>query len=109
MNLQLPKGVRDFPPEEKIARDKLIALLTSLFERFGFNPLETPAFERFDMLSAKYAGGAEILKETFTFQDQGKRELALRYDLTVPFARFVGMNPNLKNAVQALRYRQGFS
>jgi histidyl-tRNA synthetase len=96
MNLQLPKGVRDFPPEEKIARDKLIALLTSLFERFGFNPLETPAFERFDMLSAKYAGGAEILKETFTFQDQGKRELALRYDLTVPFARFVGMNPNLK-------------
>jgi histidyl-tRNA synthetase len=58
--------------------------------------LETPVFERFDMLSAKYAGGAEILKETFTFQDQGKRELALRYDLTVPFARFVGMNPNLK-------------
>jgi histidyl-tRNA synthetase len=96
MNLQLPKGVKDFPPEEKIARDKLIALLTSLFERFGFNPLETPVFERFDMLSAKYAGGAEILKETFTFQDQGKRELALRYDLTVPFARFVGMNPNLK-------------
>jgi histidyl-tRNA synthetase len=96
MELQLPKGVKDFPPEEKIARDKLIALLTSLFERFGFNPLETPVFERFDMLSAKYAGGAEILKETFTFQDQGKRELALRYDLTVPFARFVGMNPNLK-------------
>jgi histidyl-tRNA synthetase len=44
MELQLPKGVKDFPPEEKIARDKLIALLTSLFERFGFNPLGDAGF-----------------------------------------------------------------
>ena len=96
MKLQLPKGTRDFPPEEKILRDKLIGSLKAVFERYGFNPLETPMFERFDVLGAKYTGGAEILKETFTFQDQGKRELALRYDLTVPFARFVGMNPQLK-------------
>ncbi|MBR9693237.1 histidine--tRNA ligase [Candidatus Woesearchaeota archaeon] len=96
MNLQLPKGTRDFPPEEKILRDKLIGSLKVVFERYGFNPLETPMFERFDVLGAKYAGGAEILKETFKFQDQGKRDLALRYDLTVPFARFVGMNPQLK-------------
>ncbi len=96
MELQLPKGVRDFPPEEMILRNRLIATLQAVFERYGFNPLETPTFERLDVLSAKYAGGAEILKETFRFTDQGSRELALRYDLTVPFARFVGMNPQLK-------------
>jgi len=96
MELQLPKGVRDFPPEEMILRNKLISTLQKVFERYGFNPSETPTFERFDVLGAKYAGGAEILKETFKFKDQGDRELALRYDLTVPFARFVGMNPQLK-------------
>jgi histidyl-tRNA synthetase len=71
--------------------------------------LETPVFERFDMLSAKYAGGAEILKETFTFQDQGKRELALRYDLTVPLRALRRDESQPEDAVQALRYRQGFS
>ena len=96
MELQLPKGVRDFPPEEAIARDALLTKLKRVFERYGYNPLETPTFERMDVLAAKYAGGDEILKETFRFRDQGKRALGLRYDLTVPFARFVGMNPQLK-------------
>jgi histidyl-tRNA synthetase len=107
--LQLPKGVKDFPPEEKIARDKLIALLTSLFERFGFNPLETPVFERFDMLSAKYAGGAEILKETLHLprsREAGAR-LALRFDRALRALRRDESQP--EDAVQALRYRQGFS
>lgn len=96
MKLQLPKGTRDFPPEEKIMRDKVVNTLTKIFERYGFSPLETPIFERFDVLAGKYTGGSEILKETFKFTDQGDRELALRYDLTVPFSRFVGMNPQLK-------------
>lgn len=96
MELQLPKGVRDFPPEEMILRNRLITTLQKVFERYGFNPLETPSFERLDVLSAKYAGGAEILKETFRFKDQGGRDLALRYDLTVPLCRYVGMNPQLK-------------
>lgn len=96
MELQLPKGTRDFPPREKLVRDEIVGRLTALFRRYGFQPLETPAFERMDVLSAKYAGGAEILKETFRFTDQGERELALRYDLTVPLARFVAMNPQLK-------------
>ncbi|RMD58892.1 histidine--tRNA ligase, partial [Candidatus Parcubacteria bacterium] len=87
MKLQLPKGTRDFPPEEKIRRDELLRKLQRVFARYGFSPLETPTFERWEVLSAKYAGGAEILKETFRFTDQGKRELALRYDLTVPLAR----------------------
>jgi len=96
MELLQPKGVRDFPPEEKILRDKVIALLKEQFERYGFNPLETPVIERYEILSAKYAGGTEILKETFRFMDQGERELGLRYDLTVPLARYVAMNPNVK-------------
>ncbi len=90
------KGTRDFPPEEKIIRQKVIDQLREIFELYGFSPLETPVLERFDVLSAKYTGGAEILKETFTLKDQGKRQLALRYDLTVPFCRFVGMNQNMK-------------
>ncbi|MAH01915.1 histidine--tRNA ligase [Candidatus Woesearchaeota archaeon] len=96
MPLQLPKGTRDLRPEEAIVKDKIVATLKNVFEMYGYNPLETPAFERYDILASKYAGGAEILKETFKFEDQGKRELCLRYDLTVPMCRFVGMNPNIK-------------
>src|SRR3989344_4879381 len=96
MTPQLPKGTRDFKPEEAIARNKIVNALKDVFETYGYNPLETPSFERFDVLASKYAGGSEILKETFKFKDQGKRDLALRYDLTVPMCRFVGMNPNIK-------------
>jgi histidyl-tRNA synthetase len=96
MDIMQPKGVRDFSPEEKILRDKVVAVLKTYFELYGFNPLETPLLERYEVLSAKYAGGAEILKETFKFTDQGEREIGLRYDLTVPLARYVAMNPNVK-------------
>jgi len=96
MKLERSRGTRDFLPEEQIVRDGIVRTLTETFELFGFSPLETPIIERFDILSSKYAGGDEILKETFQFEDQGERELGLRYDLTVPFARVVGMNPQLK-------------
>ncbi|MBI5398982.1 histidine--tRNA ligase [Candidatus Woesearchaeota archaeon] len=96
MELLTAKGVRDFAPQDKIARQQVVDLLRTTFELYGFSPLETPIIERLDVLSAKYAGGAEILKETFRFKDQGERDLCLRYDLTVPLARFVGMNPSLK-------------
>ncbi len=90
------KGTKDFPPEEKILREKIMNLLIETFELYGFSPMETPILERYDLLASKYAGGAEILKETFKFTDQGKRELGLRYDLTVPLCRFIGMNPTIK-------------
>ena len=96
MELKTPKGTRDFPPEEKILRDQLTNTLKKVFELYGFSPFETPIMEHFEVLSSKYAGGAEILKETFALQDQGKRDLGLRYDLTVPLARFVAMNPRMK-------------
>ncbi len=96
MELQLPKGTRDFPPEEKIIVDKIVDALKEIFELYGYAPLDTPILEKFDVLSSKYAGGAEILKETFRLKDQGNRELGLRYDLTVPLARYIGMNPTIK-------------
>jgi len=120
MKLQLPKGTRDLKPEQMIIRNKIVNTLKDIFEVYGYSPLETPSFERFDILSSKYAGGAEILKETFKFKDQGKRDLGLRYDLTVPMCRFVGQNPNIKmpfkryqigevfrdGPVESARYRQ---
>ncbi len=96
MKLENARGTRDFLPEEKIRRDEVIRVLKETFELFGYSPLETPAIERFDVLSSKYTGGAAILKETFRMRDQGKRELGMRYDLTVPLARVVGQNPTLK-------------
>ncbi len=96
MELQLPKGTRDFSPEEKILRDKIVDTLKESFGLYGFAPLETPVLERFDVLASKYAGGSEILKETFRLKDQGERELGLRYDLTVPLARYIAMNQNVK-------------
>ncbi|MBI5066232.1 histidine--tRNA ligase [Candidatus Woesearchaeota archaeon] len=105
MELQTAKGVRDVYPEEQLLRQKVIAVLKKTFEKYGFSPLETPTIERFETLSAKYAGGSEILKETFQFEDQGKRKLGLRYDLTVPFCRFVGMNSTLKMPFK--RYEMG--
>ncbi len=96
MELQRAKGTRDFLPDEKILRQEVETILRTTFEQYGFSPADTPILERYDVLSSKYAGGAEILKETFTLKDQGDRELALRYDLTVPLARVVAMNPTMK-------------
>lgn len=98
MNIQTAKGVRDIPPEEKILKNRVISTLSEVFELYGFAPLETPVLERYETLAAKFAAGeaSDALKETFKLKDQGDRDLALRFDLTVPLARFVAMNPNLK-------------
>jgi len=98
MKIQRARGTRDFKPEEKIVRQEIVDLLRSVFEKYGYNPIETPILERYEVLSAKFGAGEEsdVLKETFRLKDQGDRELGLRFDLTVPLARFVAMNPNLK-------------
>jgi histidyl-tRNA synthetase len=100
VKLQLPRGMRDYPPEEKILREEVVSLLKGIFERYGFNPLETPVVERWEVLAAKYGGGEEILKETFRLRDQGGRELGLRYEMTTSLARFVGMNPTRKRPLK---------
>ena len=92
MNL---KGTNDFLPEEQIIRNKIINVLRNTFESYGFLPLETPVLCYYDLLASKYAGGAEILKEVYKLTDQGDREIGLRYDLTVPFSKVIGMNKGL--------------
>ena len=94
----MAKGVRDVDPEDKILKNQVITNLKSVFELFGFTPLETPIIERYETLGAKFAAGEEsdALKETFRLVDQGNRKLGLRFDLTVPLSRYVAMNPSMK-------------
>jgi histidyl-tRNA synthetase len=107
MDLQLAKGVRDIPPEEKIVMNRMLEVLRRNFELYGFVPIEKPIIERWETLTAKGGAGEEsdALKETFKLKDQGSRDLALRFDLTVPLARYVAMNPNLKLPFK--RYEMG--
>jgi histidyl-tRNA synthetase len=95
VELFLLKGTKDRLPEEQITREMIVDVLKRSFKLFGFQPATTPILEPFDILASKYAGGAEILKETYRLTDQGDRSLALRYDLSVPLSRLVGMNPNI--------------
>jgi len=90
------KGTRDFLKNDQKVRNEIIKKLQQVFENYGYEPIETPIICKYDILASKYAGGDEILKEVYKFKDQGQREIGLRYDLTVPFARVVGMNSNMK-------------
>ena len=89
------KGNNDYMPEEQIVRNKIINILTNEFQKYGYLPLETTTICYYDLLASKYAGGSEILKEVYKLKDQGNRDLALRYDLTVPFAKVISMNKGL--------------
>ena len=84
MKLQNVKGSMDFLPEEQLVRNKVISTLSNTFLEYGYLPVETTTLCYYDLLASKYAGGAEILKEVYKLKDQGERDLALRYDLTVP-------------------------
>lgn len=88
------KGFRDFLPAEQIARARFIRTIQASFETFGFDPLETPALEYAETLTGKY--GDEGDKLMYRFKDNGDRDVALRYDLTIPLARVVAQNGELK-------------
>ncbi len=81
------KGFRDYLPEAESARSRLIDKLEATFHSFGFVPIDTPALEYAEVLLGK--GGGETDKQVYKFTDNGNREVALRFDLTVPFARFM--------------------
>jgi histidyl-tRNA synthetase len=93
VELRNVKGTKDFLPEEQQLRNQIRNTLEAVFEMYGCKPLETPILNYYDLLSSKYGGGSEILREVYRLSDQGERELALRYDLTIPFAKVVGMFP----------------
>ncbi len=96
MEVERAKGTKEVEPKEKVVMNNILKVITRNLELYGFQPLETPILQRYDVLAGKYAGGAEILKETFKLKDQGKRQLSLRYDLTVPLAIYVSLNPQVK-------------
>ena len=89
------KGTFDFLPNEQSLRNKIIDVLKENFTLYGYEPLETPILNEFDLLKYKYGEGAEILNEIYRLTDQGKRDLGLRYDLTVPFCKVIGLNKDL--------------
>jgi len=110
----IPKGTRDFTPSEIARRNYIIKIVKKHFELYGFQPIETPSFENFDTLMGKYGdeGDRLIFKilnsgdfiskvDDITYSSKKSASLtskisdkALRYDLTVPFARYVVMHQN---------------
>jgi histidyl-tRNA synthetase len=110
----IPKGTRDFSPLEVARRNYIFGAIKSSFERFGFQPIETPSFENSDTLMGKYGDEGDRLifkilnsgdylskveNATYSEGDYNKltpqiSEKALRYDLTVPFARYVVQHQN---------------
>ncbi len=84
------KGFRDFTPELQIAKEAMIDSIRGVFRSFGFVPIDTPALEYAEILLGK--GGGETDKQVYRFTDQGGRDVALRFDLTVPFARFAAQH-----------------
>ena len=99
MSVNRASGTRDLLPETMIRRLSVIETVHGVFARFGFLPLETPAIERIETLMGKYGTeGDQLIYKILKRGEGGTRgevDLALRYDLTVPLARVVAMNPGL--------------
>src|SRR5215211_5847247 len=88
---QILKGFRDHLPRQMILRQRIIGIFRDIFEAHGFEPIDTPALEHLEVLAGK-AGENEKLM--YHFLDHGDRPVGMRYDLTVPLARFVANHHN---------------
>jgi histidyl-tRNA synthetase len=88
---RVASGLRDLPPSVMIPRERILEAFRRTFGAFGFVPIETPHIERMEVLTGKGAGSEEVLRQIFEVTNKGGTpgELALRFDLTVPLARFV--------------------
>ena len=84
------RGFRDITPELAERREAMLATIRGVYAAFGFRPIATPALEHLEILRGK--GGDEQNRQMFTFTDQGGREVGMRFDLTVPLARFVAQH-----------------
>ncbi len=98
-----PKGFRDIQPAYAKKRREIINIIAPILEENSFVPLETPTLEFASTLTGKYGEEEKLI---YKFTDRGDRELALRYDLTVPLARFIATNQNLLNPTFS-RYQIG--
>lgn len=118
MQFKPVKGTRDLLPAEYRQWLKLFELMRNTVELYGYQPIETPAFEAFETLATKT--GEEVGRQIYCFEDKAGRKLGLRFDMTVPLARIVASNPQLPKPIrwyyfgkvwryeepQALRYRE---
>src|SRR6476620_2240974 len=84
------KGFRDYPPALMIPRERMLEQARAVFRSYGYAPIDTPALEYAEILTGK--GGEESDKLIYRFKDHGDRDVAMRFDLTVPFARFAAQN-----------------
>jgi len=80
------KGFRDHLPAQALARERVLVVARRVYRGYGFAPIDTPALEYLEILTGK--GSAETDKQLYRFTDHGGREVGMRFDLTVPFARF---------------------
>ncbi|MDO8486840.1 MAG: histidine--tRNA ligase [Candidatus Curtissbacteria bacterium] len=99
-----PKGFRDILPEAAKKRRETINKIADVLESEGFSPIETPTIEFAETLTGKYGEEEKLI---YKFKDRGDRDLALRYDLTVPLARFIAANQNLITKGPFRRYQIG--
>ncbi|XP_025707950.1 histidine--tRNA ligase, mitochondrial [Callorhinus ursinus] len=86
--IKTPKGTRDLSPQQMVVREKILDMVVGCFKRHGAKRLDTPAFELKEMLTEKYGEDSGLI---YDLKDQGGELLSLRYDLTVPFARYLAM------------------
>jgi histidyl-tRNA synthetase len=101
---RLVKGMRDQLGEPILRRQEMLTAIRSVFERFGFRPLETPIVEFAQTLTGSQSG--ETSQRIYTWNhEEDQVELGLRFDLTVPLARFVAANPQLRRPFK--RYQTG--
>ncbi len=84
------KGFRDYLPETMIPRERLIDTAKRIYRSYGFSPIDTPALEYWEILKGK--GSEETDRQTYRFQDHGGRDVGMRFDLTVPLARFAAQH-----------------
>nr|XP_021387585.1 histidine--tRNA ligase, cytoplasmic [Lonchura striata domestica] len=103
--LKTPKGTRDFGPKEMAIRERAFKAIISCFKRHGAEVIDTPVFELKETLTGKYGEDSKLI---YDLKDQGGELLSLRYDLTVPFARYLAMNKitNIKRYHIAKVYRR---
>ena len=93
-NLKVPKGTKDWAGTDALLRDRIFNAITEVFRRHGGMALDTPVFELRDILAGKYGEDSKLI---YDLQDQGGEICSLRYDLTVPFARWLAMNPDIRS------------
>nr|XP_018913248.1 PREDICTED: histidine--tRNA ligase, cytoplasmic isoform X1 [Bemisia tabaci] len=103
--LKTPKGTRDYGPEHMALRNNVLSKIVDVFKLHGAETIDTPVFELRDVLLGKYGEDSKLI---YDLADQGGEILSLRYDLTVPFARYLAMNKisNIKRYQIAKVYRR---